>query len=155
AARYGLRPEPFYLGVVFVACGLLLSVLVVRETKHHVAAELKGHSSESQSVALSQREIFWRTSLGDKNLSSVSQAGMINNLNDGMAWGLFPLFFAATQMHLDQIGTLAAIYPATWALAQIFTGAWSDRVGRKWLIAFGMWIQAIGIGVVVLSASFF
>jgi MFS family permease len=154
AARYGLRPEPFYLGAVYVALGLLLSVVVVRETKHHVAAESKLHGTPSTESAPSQREVFWRTSLLDKNLSSVSQAGLINNLNDGMAWGLFPLFFAAAGMNLGEIGTLAAIYPAAWGVAQLFTGALSDRVGRKWLIAAGMWVQALGIGVVILSQSF-
>jgi MFS family permease len=154
AAHYGLRPQPFYLGVAFVAFGLLLSVVVVRETKHHVAAEAKLHGELSREGIPTQREVFWRTSLLDKNLSSVSQAGLVNNLNDGMAWGLFPLFFAAARMNLGQIGTLAAIYPATWGVAQLFTGAWSDRVGRKWLIAWGMWIQAAGIVVVVLSTSF-
>jgi MFS family permease len=101
-----------------------------------------------------QREVFWRTTLLDKNLSSVSQAGLVNNLNDGMAWGLFPLFFAAARMDLGQIGTLAAIYPATWGLAQLFTGAWSDRVGRKWLIASGMWVQAVGIALTTISNGF-
>lgn len=154
AARYGLRPEPFYLGVGFVALGLSLSVLVVRETKHHVAAESRLHGELPAEGQPTQREVFWRTSLLDKDLSSVSQAGLVNNLNDGMAWGLFPLFFAAAQMDLGQIGTLAAIYPATWGVAQIVTGAWSDRVGRKWLIAGGMWVQALGIVVVVSSSSF-
>src|SRR5581483_2085697 len=90
----------------------------------------------------------------DRNLSSISQAGMVNNLNDGMAWGLFPLFFAAAKMTLDQIAVLAAIYPATWGLAQLATGALSDRVGRKWLIVTGMWVQAAGIAVVILGAGF-
>jgi rhodanese-related sulfurtransferase len=132
----------------------LLSALVVRETKHHVAAETKLHGELPPEGMPTQREVFWRMSLLDKNLSSISQAGLVNNLNDGMAWGLFPLFFAGARMDLGQIGTLAAIYPATWGMAQLFTGAWSDRVGRKWLIAWGMWIQAAGIGVVVLSSSF-
>jgi MFS family permease len=154
AARYGLRPQPFYLGVGFVVLGTLLSVLVVRETKHHVAAEARLQGAPPPGGMPTQREIFWRTSLRDRNLSSVSQAGLVNNLNDGMAWGLFPLFFAAAGMDLGQIGTLAAIYPATWGLAQLFTGASSDRVGRKWLIAAGMWVQAIGIAVVVASAGF-
>ncbi len=153
AARYGLRPEPFYLGVVFVALGLFLSVVVVRETQHHVAVESKLHGAAPEGMP-TQREVFWRTSLLDKNLSSVSQAGLVNNLNDGMAWGLFPLFFAAARLELGQIGTLAAIYPATWGIAQIFTGAWSDRVGRKWLIATGMWVQALGIAVIVVSSAF-
>jgi MFS family permease len=155
AARYGLRPEPFYLGVAFVAIGLLLSVVAVRETKHHVAAESKLHGAELPPEGIpTQREVFWRTSLLNKNLSTISQAGLVNNLNDGIAWGLFPLFFGAARMDLGQIGTLAAIYPATWGMAQLVTGAWSDRVGRKWLIAWGMWIQALGIGIVVLSARF-
>jgi MFS family permease len=154
AAKYGLRPQPFYLGVGFVAIGLALSVALVRETKHHVTAESKLHGELPADGLPSQRQIFWRTTLLDRNLSSVTQAGLTNNLNDGMAWGLFPLFFAAAQMDLSQIGTLAAIYPATWGIAQLFTGAWSDRVGRKWLIASGMWVQAVGIGVVILADSF-
>ncbi|MBN1207327.1 MAG: MFS transporter [Myxococcaceae bacterium] len=154
ASHYGLRPEPFYLGVAFVALGLSLSVLVVRETKHHVAAEMKLYGELPPEGMPTQREVFWRTSVLDKNLSSVSQAGLVNNLNDGMAWGLFPLFFAAARMDLGQIGALAAIYPATWGMAQLFTGAWSDRVGRKWLIAWGMWVQSLGIGVVAASSGF-
>jgi MFS family permease len=154
AARYGLRPQPFYLGIGFVVAGLGLSAFVVRETKHHVMEESQLHGELAPENEPSQREIFWRTSLLDRNLSSVSQAGLVNNLNDGMAWGLFPLFFTAARMNIGQIGTLAAIYPATWGLAQLFTGAWSDRVGRKWLIAAGMWVQAIGIGVVIVSVGF-
>jgi len=154
AAHYGLRPQPFYLGVAFVVIGLFLSVVVVRETKHHVAAESKLHGELPPGGMPTQREVFWRTSLLDKNLSSVSQAGLFNNLNDGMAWGLFPLFFTAARMNLGQVGTLAAIYPATWGIFQLFTGAWSDRVGRKWLIASGMWVQAVGIVFVVLANGF-
>ena len=154
AARYGLRPEPFYLGIGFVALGLGLSALVVRETKHHVAHESTLRGELPPGGRPTQREVFWRTTLLDRDLSSVSQAGLVNNLNDGMAWGLFPLFFAAARMTIGQIGTLAAVYPATWGLAQLFTGVWSDRVGRKWLIAAGMWVQAAGIAVVVLSGGF-
>jgi MFS family permease len=98
--------------------------------------------------------VFWRTTFRDRNLSTISQAGLVNNLNDGMAWGLFPLIFTAANMGLDQIGLLAAIYPATWGIAQIGTGALSDRLGRKWLIAGGMWVQAVGIGIVIVSTSF-
>jgi len=152
AAEYGLRPEPFYLGVGFVAVGLLLSVFVVRETKHHVAVEAQVHGAPA-TVMPTQKEIFWRTTLLDRNLSSVSQAGLVNNLNDGMAWGLFPLFFSAAHMDLAQVGILAAIYPATWGLSQLVTGALSDRVGRKWLIAAGMWVQATGIVVVVMAGA--
>ena len=154
AAHYGLRPEPFYLGVVFVAAGLLLSILLVRETSHHVAHESQLHGELQSHGVPSQREIFWRTTLTDRNLSSVSQAGLVNNLNDGMAWGLFPLFFVAAGMNLQQIGTLAAVYPATWGIGQLFTGAWSDRVGRKWLVASGMWVQALGIAMVIMAQGF-
>ncbi|MGB7905136.1 MAG: MFS transporter [Steroidobacteraceae bacterium] len=154
AANHGLRPEPFYLGVGFVAAGLLLSILLVRETTHHVAHESRLHGELSLEATPNQREIFWRTTLTDRNLSSVSQAGLVNNLNDGMAWGLFPLFFVAARMNLEQVGMLAAIYPATWGVAQLATGAWSDRIGRKWLIATGMWVQAAGIGMVVLADGF-
>lgn len=154
AARWGLRPEPFYLGVAFVALGAFLSLVVVRETQHHAAAESKLHGTAPLEGALTQRELFWRTTLFDRTLSSVSQAGLVNNLNDGMAWGLFPLFFAAARMDLAQIGTLAAIYPATWGVAQLFTGAWSDRVGRKRLIVGGMWLQALGIAGIILGSTF-
>ncbi len=152
AARYGLRPAPFYPGVIFVAIGLGLSVFLVRETRSHVALESKLRTASTNAPAA--RDVFWRTTWTDRNLSSISQAGLVNNLNDGMAWGLFPLFFGAAHMSLDRIGTLAAIYPATWGIAQLATGALSDRVGRKWLIASGMWVQAIGIGVVIVSKSF-
>lgn len=154
ASRHGLRPEPFLLGVGFVVLGLALSVLLVRETRHHVAAESMLAGELPREGLPSAREVFWRTTLFDKSLSSVSQAGLVNNLNDGMAWGLFPLVFAAAGMSLAEIGTLAAIYPAVWGLGQLFTGAWSDRVGRKWLIVSGMWVQALGIGVIALSEGF-
>jgi MFS family permease len=154
AATYGLRPEPFFLGVAFVVFGLLLSVLVVRETKHHVAAETSLQGARLTEPTPTPKEVFWRTTFRNKNLSSVTQAGLVNNLNDGMAWGLFPLLFAAARMSMAQIGTLAAIYPATWGMAQLVTGAWSDRVGRKWLIASGMWVQSAGIGIVVVSSGF-
>jgi MFS family permease len=152
AARHGLRPDPFYPGVVFVAVGLALSALMVRETHAHVALESSLHGAPAQVV--SPREVFWRTTWSDRNLSSISQAGLVNNLNDGMAWGLFPLFFAAANVSLDRIGILAAIYPATWGVVQLATGALSDHLGRKWLIAAGMWVQAAGIGVVILSRGF-
>ncbi len=154
AARYGLRPQPFWLGVGYVACGLGLSVLLVRDTRHHVAHEVRTHHAASATPLPSQREIFRRTSLSDRNLASASQAGLVNNLNDGMAWGLFPLWFAAAGMSLHQIGALAAIYPAVWGIGQLVTGAWSDRIGRKGLIVWGMWVQAGGIAVTASAPGF-
>jgi len=147
AATFGLRPEPFYLGVGFVVAGLLLSAFAVRETRYHAAHEAAGQTR----TILSQREVFWRTTARDPDLSSATQAGLVNNLNDGMAWGLFPLVFAAHGMSLSQIGVLAAAYPAVWGAAQLLTGAWSDRIGRKWLIVWGMWVQAAGIAIVIAS----
>ncbi len=148
AARWGLRPEPFYLGVVYVTLGLLLSTTLVRETHPHVAHEARLTGDLPAVGAPSQREVFWRTTLRDRELSSVTQAGLVNNLNDGMAWGLFPLVFAAAGLDLGQTGALAALYPAVWGACQLVTGALSDRVGRKGLIAGGMIVQATGIAAV-------
>ena len=153
ASTWGLRPEPFYLGVGFVAFGLAMSVLLVRETRHHADHEARIHRGPAEKQ-LSQGEIFRRTSFTDPNLSSVSQAGMVNNLNDGMAWGLFPLFFAMAGLNLKQIGWLAAIYPAVWGIGQLYTGALSDRIGRKGLIVWGMWLQAAGIALITISEGF-
>ena len=154
AARCGVRPQPFYLGVGFVIAGLALSAFLVRETRHHVSHESTLLGALSPEERLTARQVFWRTTLIDANLSSVSQAGLVNNLNDGMAWGLFPLVFAGAGMNLAQVGLLAAVYPAIWSVAQVATGALSDRTGRKALIVWGMWIQAIGIAVVTLGHTF-
>lgn len=152
ASEYSLRPEPFYLGVVYVALGLLMSVFLVKETKHHVAKETS--QTLLLAIPVSQKDIFLKTSFTDSNLSAVTQAGFFNNLNDGMAWGLFPIFFAAHQQGLQHIAWLAAIYPATSGILQLWTGHLSDSLGRKWMIAWGMWIQAIGIGITALGTEF-
>lgn len=151
AARHGLR-DPFYLGIGFVAAGLLLSMFAVRETRGF--AEHEAASSRDQEPLPSQWTVFRLTTWRDRNLSSVTQAGLVNNLNDGLAWGLFPLIFAAAGLGLEKIGILAAIYPAVWGASQLVTGALSDRVGRKWLIVSGMWVQAFGIGMIGYSSSF-
>lgn len=150
AFNYGLRPAPFYLGVAFAAAGLALSALLVRETRRH--AQHEAGSGNGAAERVSQRAVFLRTSFTDRNLSSISQAGLVNNLNDGMAWGLFPLFYASVGLSLDRIGWLAALYPAVWGISQLATGALSDRVGRKWLIVSGMWVQAVGILVIASSS---
>lgn len=152
ASRYGHRPEPFYLGIGYVVIGTLLSVFLVHETKHHVSHEIANHSEKVQ--MLSQWEIFTKTSFKDKDLSSVTQAGFVNNLNDGMAWGLFPMLYASLNYDLKTIGMLAAVYPASWGILQIITGFFSDKVGRKWPIAYGMWVQALGITVIAASSNF-
>jgi MFS family permease len=154
AARYGVRPQPFYLGIAFVAVGLVLSAWLVGETRHHVAHESALLGAGVPEGVPTPRQVFWRTTLTDCDLSSVSQAGLVNNLNDGMAWGLFPLVYAAAGMNLAQIGALAAIYPATQGLGQLATGALSDRTGRKPLIVWGMWVQAAGIALVAVARGF-
>lgn len=153
AATHGLRPEPFYLGVVFVVAGLLLSVFAVRETHAHVQLEAAGHTGRA-APAMSEGEIFRATTWKNRNLSSATQAGLVNNLNDGLAWGLFPLIFAAAGLSIAQIGLLASIYPGVWGIMQLVTGGLSDRIGRKWLIAAGMWVQAVGILLTAMSDDF-
>jgi MFS family permease len=152
ASAYGLRPEPFYLGVAYVLLGLLVSILLVRDTSEHVQLELEAHPPESS--PLSFREVFARTSLKDRNLFACSQAGLVNNLNDGMSWGVFPLFFSAFGLGVERIGILKAVYPAVWGILQVVTGPLSDRWGRKGLIVGGMWVQAAGIFVTVAGRSF-
>jgi MFS family permease len=154
ASRYGLRPEPFYLGVVFAAAGLLLSLLFVQESHGHALHEAALRDNAATHAAPSFREIFALTSWRDRRLFATSQAGLVNNLNDGMAWGLFPLFFTAGGLRIDQIAILAAIYPAVWGLGQLGTGALSDQIGRKPLITSGMLVQALGIFVIVASSGF-
>jgi len=152
ASAYGLRPEPFYLGVAYVLLGLLVSAFVVRDTGEHVRLELEGHPPERS--PLSFREVFSKTSHGNRNLFACSQAGLVNNLNDGMSWGVFPLFFSAFGLGIERIGILKAVYPAVWGTLQVVTGPLSDRWGRKWLIVGGMWVQAGGIFVTVAGRSF-
>jgi MFS family permease len=154
AARYGLRPEPFYLGVVFAVAGLILSLIFVRDSRAHAWHEATLRDDAATRAAPSFREIFALTSWKDRRLFAVSQAGLVNNLNDGMAWGLFPLFFTTGGLGIDQIAILAAIYPAVWGLGQLGTGALSDHIGRKPLITGGMAVQALGIFIIVTSAGF-
>jgi MFS family permease len=152
ASAYGLRPEPFYLGVGYALLGLLVSFFLVRDTQEHVRLELSEHPPEP--TPLGFREVFARTSYKDRNLFACSQAGLINNLNDGMSWGVFPLFFSAFGLGVERIGILKAVYPAAWGMLQIVTGPLSDRWGRKGLIVGGMWVQAGGIFLTVATRSF-
>ena len=156
AASYGLRPAPFLLGAAFIAVGLGLSLLAVRETHHHAKTEAARHvdAHAGAGAALSTRDVFTLTSFRDRSLSAVSQAGMVNNLNDGLAWGLFPVLFTSAGLPIEQIGILAAVYPAVWGAVQLVTGAASDRLGRKWLIAGGMGVQAVGLLTVAAGHGF-
>ncbi len=153
AATYGLRPAPFFIGVIAAICGLLLSVFFVRETRAHSQHESLSGGERNHGPVPSAREVFLRTTLIDRNLSSVTQAGLVNNLNDGLAWGLFPIAYASAGIGLQQIGWLAALYPAVWGIGQLATGALSDRWGRKWLIVAGMLIQSAGIALVTVATT--
>ncbi|HEU4511845.1 MAG TPA: MFS transporter [Nocardioidaceae bacterium] len=160
AEAYGLRPAPFLLGLAFAALGLGLSTLAVRETRGHARLEAAGHVARADGrhdhlhEELTDREVFSQTSFKEPALSSASQAGLVNNLNDGLAWGLFPILFAATGLSVGRIGVLAALYPAVWGVGQLVTGALSDRWGRKWMIVAGMWVQAVALGLVAAGESF-
>jgi MFS family permease len=152
ASVYGLRPEPFYLGVAYIVLGLLVSLFLVRDTREHVRLEMEEHPSEPSPLGF--REVFAKATYGDRNLFACSQAGLVNNLNDGMSWGVFPLFFASYGLGVERIGILKAAYPAVWGTLQVVTGPLSDRWGRKGLIVGGMWVQAGGLFVTLLGRSF-
>jgi MFS family permease len=158
AEAFGLRPEPFYLGIAFVALGLGLTVLFVRETAEHVALEIRDHAQGPEDSTLggtlSGREIFTMASWRHPALFGASQAGMVTNFKDGLAWGLFPLFFAAGGLPVSQIGVLTFIYPALWGILQLWTGGLSDRLGRKPLIVGGMLLQALALFVVATGGGF-
>jgi MFS family permease len=149
ADAYGLRPAPFLLGAAYAALGLGLSTLAVRETRAHAH-----HEAGTSQPGLATGEVFTRTSFKEPALSSASQAGFINNLNDGLAWGLFPIFFSSHGLTLATVGLLGALYPAVWGFAQLATGTLSDRIGRKWLIAGGMLLQAAALALVAIGTDF-
>ena len=152
ASRYGLRPVPIYLGVGYAVLGAVLSIMLVRDTREHV--RLEAAASSQQSTPVSFREIFLLTSFRDRNLFTASQAGLVNNLNDGMSWGIFPLFFASFGLGVERIGILKAVYPAVWGILQVATGPLSDRWGRKGLIVAGMWIQSGGLFLTAATRQF-
>jgi MFS family permease len=156
AEHAGLRPEPFYLGLVFAGLGLALSALFVRETRGHARDEAAAHVARHNGDhdERSTGAVFALTSFRERALSSCSQAGLVNTLNDGLAWGLFPIIFAADGLSLGRIGILAAMYPAVWGIAQLYTGGLSDRIGRKPLIVGGMLLQAVALGWIAASTGF-
>lgn len=139
ASEYGLRPYPFYVGVVIVLMGLTLSIFFVKDTYKHVQLESEGSNKPRL------KNTFFDTSFLNRNLSSVTQAGFVNNLNDGMAWGLFPLFLASRKLSLDEISIVIATYPAVWGIAQLFTGKLADHISRKLLLFAGMFIQGVAL----------
>ena len=152
AQRYGLRPAPFLIGIGYAMAGLALSVFLVRDTHAHVRMEVAGHGEEAEPLGF--WSIFRRTSYGDRNLFAACQAGLVNNLNDGMSWGIFPLYFAGLGLAVERIGVLKAVYPAVWGILQTITGPLSDRWGRKGLIVGGMWVQAAGLVLTAVTHQF-
>lgn len=152
ASRYGLRPVPIYLGIGYAVLGAALSILLVRDTRDHVHLETAAHAQDAPTIGF--REIFALTSFKDRNLFAASQAGLVNNLNDGMSWGIFPLFYASFGLGVERIGILKAAYPTAWGLLQVATGPLSDRWGRKGLIVAGMWVQAGGLFLTAATREF-
>jgi len=148
AANYGLKPYPFYLGIGLSVIGLLTSWLFVKDTIHHVIKEIE------TSKIPPMKNVFWETTWFDKNLGSISQAGLVNNLNDGMVWGLFPILLAVKGFDLEQIGIIVAIYPAVWGLGQLFTGKMADHVHKKGLLFWGMLTQGIALVAMSEASSF-
>lgn len=156
AGIWSMRPYPFYLGIVYAGMGLLLSAFFVHETKGHAEYETAVHRKFFPSIEqakLSFVEIFALTSWKDKTLFGASQAGMVNNFNDGIAWGIFPLFFALHGLDIERIGAIKALYPFVWAFGQLVTGPLSDRWGRKGLVVNGMVLQALAHPVIALGSA--
>ena len=152
AQRHGLRPQPIYLGMAYTVAGLVLSILLVRDTRQHVGVEVAGHAGATDRMSFWQ--VFRRASIGERNLFAASQAGLVNNLNFGVSWGIFPLFFASLGLNVARIGILNSVYPSVWGILQTVTGPLSDRWGRKGLIATGMWVQAIGLLLIAATRGF-
>lgn len=149
ASEYGIRPYPFYMGIAFAFIGLILSWLFVKDTVHHVNAE----TTTSNLPKL--KNIFWETTWKHKNLGSISQAGLINNLNDGMVWGLFPILLATKNFDLGQIGKIVALYPIVWGLGQLFTGKMADHLNKKNMLFWGMLAQGFALLLMIYATSFF
>ena len=154
AAHWALRPQPFYPGIAIAVVGLAVSILAVRETRGHTHLEAATATAAASPSAPSLRRVFLATSLGNASLFAACQAGLVNNLNDGMSWGLYPLFFSAHGLGVERIGVIKAAYPLVWGLLQVVTGPLSDRFGRKGLIAGGMIVQAAGIWLTVLVPAY-
>jgi MFS family permease len=139
AGEYGIRPYPFYLGIGLVMVGLVMSIFLIKDTRHHVAKETTTNTLPRL------KNIFWDTTWKNKSLGSVTQAGLVNNLNDGMAWGIFPILLAGKSFTLEQIGIVTAVYPAVWGIGQLFTGKMADKFCKKDMLFTGMLLQAVAL----------
>lgn len=147
AGEYGIRPYPFYTGIVLAVLGLLGSIFLIRDTRHHVAKEAATNNIPRL------KNIFWDTTWKNKNLGSVTQAGLINNLNDGMAWGIFPIVLASKGFSIAEIGIVTAVYPAVWGLGQLVTGAMADKFCKKDMLYTGMLLQAVALVLLIWANS--
>jgi len=148
ADNYGLRPYPFYLGIGFSIIGLLSSLFFVKDTVHHVAKEVTSSSIKKL------KNIFWETTWKNPNLGSISQAGLVNNLNDGMVWGIFPILLASQNFSIEEIGIIVAIYPSVWGIGQLFTGKLADKLNKKWMLFGGMLSQGIALLAMIWAENF-
>lgn len=148
ASNYGLIPYPFYIGIVLSILGLFFSIFLIKDTRHHVAIETKS----SKIILL--KNVFWETTWKNKNLGSISQAGLVNNLNDGMIWGLFPILLASLNFDLEQIGVIVAVYPTVWGLGQIFTGKLADKLPKKSMLFWGMLVQGITLFIMAFAQTY-
>ena len=148
AQTYGVTPYPFYIGIALSWAGLILSWVWVKDTRTHVTEE--GQTNTTDAL----KNIFWETSFSNKTLSSVTQAGWVNNLNDGMIWGLFPVLLASFAFDTQQIGILAAIYPTVWGIGQLFTGKMADHYSKKAMLFWGMLLQGFAILFIPFTPSF-
>jgi len=149
ASEYGIRPYPFYLGIAFAVLGLLCSWIWVKDTTHHVNVET------TTSDLPEMEHVFWETTWKHKNLGSISQAGLVNNLNDGMVWGLFPILLATRGFDLGQIGKIVALYPVVWGLGQLFTGKMADHLNKKKMLFWGMGLQGLALLLMLFAVTFF
>ncbi|WP_182200203.1 MFS transporter [Paraliobacillus salinarum] len=154
ATFYSLRPDPFFIGIGIAIVGIILS-FIVKDTDHLLKTYIKDHTSPKHNNNFSSKEIFHLTTWKNSNLSTISFSGLATNLKDGMAWGLFPIFFTTVGLNVDEVGTIVALYPASWGVFQLFTGALSDKIGRKSLITYGMWTQAIALWFIIAVNSYF
>jgi MFS family permease len=143
ANTYGVRPYPFYIGIGLIVLGLLGSIFFVKDTRHHVAME----TGTSNVPRLDH--VFWDTTWKHPNLGAVSQAGLVNNLNDGMVWGILPILLASKDFSLKEIGIITAVYPAAWGLGQLFTGKMADLYEKKKLLFWGMFMQAVALVILI------
>ncbi len=142
ANNYGVSPYPFYLGFVVALIGLLLTIFFVKETTQFMKLE------QVESKAENLKNIFWETTYKNPTLGSVTQAGLVNNLNDGMIWGLLPILLVSLDYSFTEIGVIASIYPTVWGVSQLITGKLSDTLSKKRMLFWGMLLQ--GITIVVL-----